>query len=95
MTEAEAINDLTAALKQLTDANLATASDLVPLSALQEELAALDSRHAALVVRRASSFQYGSRRFGGLNDQTMRHRLARIQERQIELREQIKNRNAA
>jgi hypothetical protein len=88
-TEVEAINELTAALKQLAEANEATASTVATISepatpSLEEELAALDARQVELSEREKTiGF---SRRFASLNSQTIRHKRARIQERQIELR---------
>lgn len=91
-TEAEAINELTEAIKQLAEANEATAANLAtiteaaPLS-LEEELVALDARQAELLEQEKTvGF---SRRWSSLNAQSIRHKRARIQERQIEIREQI------
>lgn len=58
-----------------------------PALTAEQELAALDKRLAELLEREKTiGF---SRRFRNLNAQTIRHKRARIQERMIELRNQI------
>ena len=59
------------------------------LPELKQEMAALETRRGYLEMRKESADRGYSRRFASLNAQTYRHKLARIQERQIELREQI------
>lgn len=61
----------------------------VPVSELKQELAKLEEQRDYLRMRMESAESYGSRRFGGLTPMKCRHKLARIQERQIELREQL------
>jgi hypothetical protein len=62
-------------------------TDGLTVEEMREELAALDERQLELVEREGSiGF---SRRFGGLNQQSIRAKRARIQERQIALRTAI------